>query len=199
MKSIVLELQHDALDSTKSITDLLRKALVVARKLNLPEFASWINGELTGYPKYDEIPSYRVLHGEIRGHDPFRGWLPVIINNPEMEKKVCQRNVGQAIAELENLVGATRPGSERGSLQIPFTGEHRAILSRMVAAKRGRSANACWAASQKLLLLSDSQMSVESILGNSRSWSFAAYRLKKSSKVGAICIGTPVPRKYTDV
>ena len=38
MNSIVLELQHDAMSSGLRVSDLLRKALVVARKLGISDF-----------------------------------------------------------------------------------------------------------------------------------------------------------------
>ncbi|MDF1879847.1 hypothetical protein JHD50_00785, partial [Sulfurimonas sp. MAG313] len=38
MKPIVIELQQDALKSDIPVTDLLRKAYVVARKLKLSDF-----------------------------------------------------------------------------------------------------------------------------------------------------------------
>lgn len=48
MASVVIELQREALDRSIPASDLLRKALVVARKLSLPEFQSWIDRELNG-------------------------------------------------------------------------------------------------------------------------------------------------------
>jgi hypothetical protein len=129
MNSIVLELQRDALDSTRSTTDLLRKALVVARKLALGQFQTWINLELNGYPKYEEIPEYRNLQGQVRGWNPFHGWQPAIINDADVEVLVNHRKIGQPMSELENL--ANRQASGNGTLQVPFTGKHREILCRM--------------------------------------------------------------------
>jgi len=45
MESIVLELQAEALDSSKSVTDLLRKALAISVKLDLKDIQEWINKE----------------------------------------------------------------------------------------------------------------------------------------------------------
>jgi hypothetical protein len=49
MASLVLELQREALNSTIPVTDLLRKALVVATELSIKEFQAWIEYELNGY------------------------------------------------------------------------------------------------------------------------------------------------------
>ncbi len=40
-----------ASDPTVKTADLLRKALVVARRLKQPEWATWIGYELQGYPR----------------------------------------------------------------------------------------------------------------------------------------------------
>ena len=49
MSSLVLELQRDAIDPSVSPLNLLRKALIVARKLGIVEFQQWIELELNGY------------------------------------------------------------------------------------------------------------------------------------------------------
>jgi hypothetical protein len=46
MSSVIVELQREALDRNVHVSDLLRKALVVARNLALTEFQSWIELEL---------------------------------------------------------------------------------------------------------------------------------------------------------
>ena len=48
MDSLVLELQRECLAPGVSVTDLLRKALVVARKLGVKDLQSWIENELNG-------------------------------------------------------------------------------------------------------------------------------------------------------
>ena len=46
--SIVLELQTNAVDPDWSVTSLLRKSLMIAKKLGLEEFEEWISNELNG-------------------------------------------------------------------------------------------------------------------------------------------------------
>ncbi len=59
--SIVLELQDLAIGRDNNISDLLRKALLVASKLNLIEFKEWVNSELNGYTEVG-VPDYRKLN-----------------------------------------------------------------------------------------------------------------------------------------
>lgn len=49
MNGIVIELEKEALDEQISVESLLRKAYLVARKLNLSEFKEWITNEQNGY------------------------------------------------------------------------------------------------------------------------------------------------------
>lgn len=52
--SVVLELQRDALDRSVPITDLLRKAYVIAKKLHITDFEVWAGQELNGYKDVNE-------------------------------------------------------------------------------------------------------------------------------------------------
>ncbi len=57
MSSVIVELQREALDRNVHVSDLLRKALVVARNLALTEFQRWIELELNGYDKAEGFVS----------------------------------------------------------------------------------------------------------------------------------------------
>ena len=117
--SIVLELQRDALDAAVRVSDLLRKALVISRKLGLGEFGTWLDRELNGYVGKDtEIPDYRELHGEPRFWNPDHGWMPITFGPKatEIAEILSARTVNQRIAEIEDLVDR-----DDGSLTIPYT------------------------------------------------------------------------------
>ena len=118
--SIVIELQRDALDRNCRVTDLLRKAFVVAKKLNTSEFENWITKELNGYGEAETVPEYRMIRGQVRGWNPYHGWQPIYFPNAEMEDKLSQCGNNQTIAEIENLLNEK---SEKGTLMIPFTGK----------------------------------------------------------------------------
>lgn len=80
MDGIVLELQSEALKQDGDILSLLRKAYLIARKLQLKDFGQWVNKELNGYGVNDEVPAYRHLSGEVKAWNPYRGWIPVVFN-----------------------------------------------------------------------------------------------------------------------
>ena len=114
MESVVLQLQRECLDSTVPILEILRKALVVARKLSLAEARTWIEKELNGYASDDTPPRHRLLTGQIRVWNPYHGWQPLIFENPEEAEHRSKCFVAQPIGELENL------GNGTGTLQFPF-------------------------------------------------------------------------------
>lgn len=125
MDSLVLELQRAALDSATRVSTLLRKALVVARKLQLTEFEAWIKDELDGYGDSKLIPEYRRVTGQVMAWNPYRGWIPGYFGNSETQRKLSERLIGQRIGELETL--ADHRGTS-GDLQVPFSPEIEARL-----------------------------------------------------------------------
>ena len=63
---IIIELQREALDESISIESLMRKAYLVAKKLNLKEFEEWLNENSDNLPtKFEFFSSkselYRIL------------------------------------------------------------------------------------------------------------------------------------------
>lgn len=130
MESIVLELQKEALDRNCSVSDLLRRALVVAKKLKLAEFERWVGNELTGYNgPLDEVPEYRVLLGQVKARNQVHGWIPAAFDNDEQANLFSRRPCGQSVAELEHLIA----GKERSStLMMQFPPEIESLLMEMM-------------------------------------------------------------------
>lgn len=103
MTSLVLELQRDALDKSVSTGDLLRKALVVARKLKIGDIVEWISNELNGYPEGADVPEYRKLRGELRVHNPYHGWVPLMMSNAKHADILSKRGTSQSVSELDQI------------------------------------------------------------------------------------------------
>ncbi len=126
MKSIVIELQRDALDKNVAGSDLLRKALVVARKLGIAEFEAWISKELNGYQRDDLIPDYRILHGSVEGWNPYHGWQSVMFEDPKEGELASTLQCGQSVAECEAILRTSRSASTLG-IRFPPQTEHQLI------------------------------------------------------------------------
>ena len=130
MGSIVLDLQQEALDRNCRVSDLLRRALAVAHKLNLPEFKTWISNELNGYDgAAADVPSYRKVQGQIKARNQFRGWIPVMLEDAESTEMLSHQLVWQAVAELEHLVDGKDGGA---TLMMPFPPDIEATLMSMM-------------------------------------------------------------------
>lgn len=114
--SIVLELQQEAIDSNSDILSLLRKALLVARKLGLKDFEEWINCELNGYQDAANIPDYRNLHGELKGWNPYHGWISVVIQDIRFEEIFTNRKTYQSIPSICSLLS---PKNEIANMPMP--------------------------------------------------------------------------------
>ena len=126
MGSLVLDLQQEAYNSDNSISSLLRKAYAVARKLKVEEFEQWIYSELYGYRcDYDEIPDYRLVTGDLRGLNPYHGWVPAIIDNNELAQILSTRRIPDPITSLEVLVNG-----ESNSLTIKFSNDVRKQIAK---------------------------------------------------------------------
>ncbi|WP_186326508.1 hypothetical protein [Paenibacillus sp. Y412MC10] len=123
MTSLVVELQRDALDSKVSIADLIKKAYVVARKLNISEFQEWLHNEMHGYTDVDAIPDYRNIKGQAQFHNPHYGWRPVGFEDSKIEKLFSTRRVGQTITEIESACK-----NSKGTLEMKYPFENEQLL-----------------------------------------------------------------------
>ena len=103
MGKIVLDLQLEALSIVSDVLNLLRKAYVVARKLKLDEFEEWVNSELNGYKDGNKIPEYRKVKGEVKGWNPYHGWIPMIMKDTEIENRISEHLVSDSIPNLKNV------------------------------------------------------------------------------------------------
>ena len=119
MGPLVVELRQAAVNQKVKVADLLRMALVVAMKLGVEDFKTWIENELHGY-KDDNVPEYRNLHGEIKAQHPNGGWIPYVFTDPKTAEILSRRSTGQSIAQLEHLWEHHDP---QATICIPFPPE----------------------------------------------------------------------------
>lgn len=104
MESIVLDLQQEILKSECDILSALRKAHLIASKLKLTEFDAWINSELNGYHcSINEIPEYRQVTGQLKGWNPYHGWIPVVLQDRIFEEGLCHTRLGDSISDIIEL------------------------------------------------------------------------------------------------
>jgi hypothetical protein len=115
MPGLIEEIQRDALDPKSSISALLRKVKVAASKLNLPPTERWVDHELNGYEKAT-LPAYRELSGSPKALKPYRGWIPILFGNDELDAMLALCSVGESVASLESVIER----SESSFVQFPI-------------------------------------------------------------------------------
>lgn len=115
--SLVVALQKHIINNEKNTTELLREALLIASKLQLNDFKLWINSELKGYTD-DSVPKYRIVHSALKILNPYHGWQPTTIKNPEIDELINNKKIRDSISELEKLTS----NSDNNELSISFSG-----------------------------------------------------------------------------
>lgn len=107
MPALVPELVNMASDPTISTTDLLRRALVVARRLGVPELVDWISSEMNGYKHGTTLPDYRIIYGSLMAYNDVRGHdIPCSIEDHKTSEFLRRHAEHQSIPVLEKLIAS---------------------------------------------------------------------------------------------
>lgn len=116
--SLLREIQDAAVSSEVELTTLLRKCKVLAARLGNDDFKQWVDNELGGYNNVEELPDYRILHVNSKGHfsGPFNSGLnnadiPLSCIPEEFRENLSQSNMREPIASLEALVAKSDGGT----------------------------------------------------------------------------------------
>ena len=113
MTSLVDELQLFASDPLVAVSTLLRKALVLASKLNVQDMPTWIGHELYGYEDWRDVPDYRVVYGEVKART-YQGWQTCQFQESAMKNTMSKQYVVERVAEIESLISFTSKQLVRG-------------------------------------------------------------------------------------
>lgn len=123
--SLIAEIQSLASSESSNIVDLLRKCLVVSKKLKLTEFEKWVDSELNGYSNPADVPDYRIIRCTMHLHNPYRGLVPLIIEDSEIEQYFTNIPVVQSIGSLKALLNK----HVDGYLTMPLSGEEASYIN----------------------------------------------------------------------
>ncbi|OZA96538.1 MAG: hypothetical protein B7X52_04995 [Thiotrichales bacterium 34-46-19] len=129
--SLLREIQDAAIDSKIELAVLLRKCKVLAARLGNPEFKKWVENELSGYNDIDELPDYRILTVNSKGHfsGPFQSGLrnadiPLMCIEEDFRQHLTHSYLAQGVASMESLVR----DASGGSLQEPWNPDLVAVV-----------------------------------------------------------------------
>lgn len=118
MAGIVLELQNEIVSRDCDVVSVLRRAHLIASKLDLSDFDHWIEYELNGYPNQETCPEYRKIRGTLKAFNPYQGWIPTLIPDTQVEKMICEQKILISISEIISLCESSASG-----LISEFSGE----------------------------------------------------------------------------
>lgn len=127
MGSIVLELQNEIVSSNCDVVNVLRRAHLIASKLKLTDFDKCIQYELNGYPDPESCTEYRKVRGILKAFNPYRGWIPISIQDNKVENMICEKKLVNSISEIISLCE-----SSKNVLILEFSGEQLALLDKMI-------------------------------------------------------------------
>lgn len=128
MDSIVLELQREAYENNTPVSVLLKKAYILSKKLNIDEFSNWASLELNGYKDREKLPDYRKVYGQLKGLNPYHGYIPALFQK-EIEELINNREILQPTTEIELYV---KQGEEnKGMLMFSFPSEAQQMLMKL--------------------------------------------------------------------
>lgn len=106
MPALVPELVNMASSPDISTADLLRRALVVAKRLGASELTEWISSELNGYT--GDTPDYRRARGSAKVMNPYHGAIPLVMPSADWAEAISTVRIHQSIPELEHLAKSKR-------------------------------------------------------------------------------------------
>ena len=121
--SLLREIQNTAIDSDIALASLLRKCKVLAVRLGSTEFKTWVDNELSGYTSQNDLPEYRILSVNSKGH--FLGAfgsgmnyadIPLMCIPEKLRESMSQSYMMEPVASLEALVA----NSDGGAAQEPW-------------------------------------------------------------------------------
>jgi hypothetical protein len=133
--SLLREIQNSAIDSKTDLASLLRKCKVLAARLGSAEFRKWVDDELSGYKSPEDLPDYRILHVNSKGH--FSGAFGSGINNAdiplfcipeEFREAMSRSNMMEPVASIEALVSKCKGGA----VQEPWNPDFVAIIGQNI-------------------------------------------------------------------
>lgn len=106
MASLISDLKMATVDPENRVSDLLRRALLIANKLGLDEFREWTHKELNGYTEEETeagaLPPYRMLRAIVQGFNPHYGWKPIIFETPEAKEAYSKMPIPFGVSRIED-------------------------------------------------------------------------------------------------
>lgn len=146
---LLKRIREGATSSTAPLGEVLRLCMRLGKQLKNEELVRWARMEASGYSKAEDLPDYRKMPTESRGHfsGPFgSGLRNAHIPNSVIEEKhrevLCNMYMFEPVNELENL--AKGIDSKDNTLSIPWSGDIIAYYQRKEIYSAGMTLSSAW-------------------------------------------------------
>ena len=135
--SLLRDIQSATTNPSFKLADILRKAKILAARLEHQPFKDWIEKELNGYNSSDNIPPYRILTN-LNSRGDFCGSfgsalkkapIPLLNLPKEFYERLTQAYIVEGVGAIENTVEQANKAST-GLLGNPWPSDVVALLSR---------------------------------------------------------------------
>jgi hypothetical protein len=93
--SLLQQIQESAIDGSTPLPTLLRQCKLLAARLGNLEFSAWVDSELNGYNSADNLPSYRKVKVNSKGH--FAGSCGSEIRNAYIPRSCIDENFRESL------------------------------------------------------------------------------------------------------
>ena len=118
--SLLDEIRTDLVNESADLSNILRKAKILASALRLPEFREWVDSELSGYIDRDNVPSYRQFRptnlGTFAG--PFQsGVKNVVLPTFNLPKEI--KDFAENMVFYDGVGALEAQSSEDGQIKWP--------------------------------------------------------------------------------
>lgn len=128
MSKLVIELQQLAADGSISVAELLRRARIVASKLNLAFMNKWIESEMHGYGVDDTLPDYRVIKGDLVARNPVTHRLMPLRFDPKVTQNISTIPMRDSIGRIVELAS-----SPEAQIEVHFDNEVEHMIRSMTS------------------------------------------------------------------
>jgi hypothetical protein len=132
---LIKEIINELSDKNPNLENVLMKTKILLHKLGEKSLVHWVNNELNGYSKEEQIPEYRIIHTRVLGtvtNGYTARWnnypLPISHLKPSLQENFTTAKLSESIASLEHLAS-----SDSDTLSKPIQPEFCPILSKGLA------------------------------------------------------------------
>lgn len=115
--NLVRQLRDDIVDDARPVSSVLRKAKILATRLDDPEMKQWLSLELNGYPTGSGLPTYRRLYSALLGtfSGPFGSSvknysIPVSLLPDSIGKVANDLPIAHPVREIESMISSYQNG-----------------------------------------------------------------------------------------